>query len=53
MQSEWGLGNNDEQSAMDEIKDILLDTNPYFFGLTVIVYILHSLFEFLAIKNEV
>ena len=30
-----------------------MDTNIYLMGVTTIVYILHSLFEFLAIKNEV
>jgi hypothetical protein len=32
---------------------MILDTNPYFLLLTIIVYFLHSIFEFLAIKNEV
>ena len=40
-------------SSLDEIKDILLDTNPYYLALTALVYTLHSLCEFLAIKNEV
>ena len=28
-----------------------MDTNPYILGLTVIVSIVHSVFEFLAFKN--
>jgi len=28
-----------------------MDTNPYILGLTVIVSIVHSIFEFLAFKN--
>lgn len=40
-------------SETDEIKRILLDTNPYFLGLTVVVSLLHMLFDFLAFKNEV
>lgn len=29
----------------------MLDTNPYLLGMTVIVSIVHSVFEFLAFKN--
>lgn len=35
------------------MKDIVMDTDPYFLGITMLVYMLHSIFEFLAIKNEV
>lgn len=38
---------------MDDMKDIFMDTNPYYLALTMLVYVFHSLFEFLAIKNEV
>ena len=31
----------------------LLDTNPYLLGLTIIVSIVHSVFEFLAFKNDI
>ncbi len=48
MYSEWGLGDN-----MDELKEMVLDSNPYLFGLTMIVSVLHSLFEFLALKNGI
>ena len=36
---------------MDQIKEMFTDTNPYFLGLTIVVSCLHSIFEFLAIKN--
>lgn len=29
----------------------LLETNPYLLGLTIVVSIVHSIFEFLAFKN--
>lgn len=29
----------------------LLETNPYLLGLTIVVSIVHSVFEFLAFKN--
>lgn len=44
--AEWGLADN-----LDELKEMILDANPYLFAATIIVSTLHSLFEFLAIKN--
>ncbi|KAF9436689.1 hypothetical protein BGZ76_003223 [Entomortierella beljakovae] len=38
---------------MDEVKRMLIDTNPYLLALTVAVSILHSAFEFLAFKNDI
>ena len=29
----------------------LLETNPYLLGVTIVVSIVHSIFEFLAFKN--
>ena len=43
-----GTGNE-----MDEFKRMILETNPYFLALTGIVTLLHTLFEFLAFKNDV
>ncbi|KAG7215559.1 hypothetical protein INR49_022143 [Caranx melampygus] len=42
-----------EQSDEDQdsVKVALLETNPYLLGLTIIVSIVHSIFEFLAFKN--
>ena len=28
-----------------------MDNNPYFLGITIIVSLLHSVFQFLALKN--
>ena len=38
---------------MDEMKEMVLDTNPILFAVTAIVSLLHSLFEFLALKNGI
>lgn len=35
----------------DSLKEAMLDTNPYLLGITFIVSIVHSVFEFLAFKN--
>ncbi|KAF5092712.1 hypothetical protein D0Z00_004446 [Geotrichum galactomycetum] len=40
-------------AEMDKVKEILLDSNPYLLGITFIVSLLHSLFEFLAFKNDI
>jgi len=40
-------------AEIDEIKRMLVETNPYFLGLTAIVTILHSVFEMLAFKSDV
>lgn len=44
------LENEDEQ---DTIKEALLETSPILLGLTVIVSVAHSVFEFLAFKNDI
>ncbi|KAH8919303.1 cleft lip and palate transmembrane 1 [Atractiella rhizophila] len=40
-------------SELDEIKRMLIETNPLLLGTTIVVSILHSLFEFLAFKNDI
>ncbi|KAJ9479175.1 Cleft lip and palate transmembrane protein [Pseudozyma hubeiensis] len=40
-------------SEVDMIKTMLLETNPWFLALTIIVSILHSVFEFLAFSSDV
>jgi hypothetical protein len=49
MYEEWGIA----EGGMEEFKEMVLDNNPYYFGLTMGVSMLHSLFEFMAIKNEI
>ncbi|CDZ97998.1 Transmembrane protein [Phaffia rhodozyma] len=38
---------------MDEFKRVLVETNPFLLGATVLVSILHMLFEFLAFSSDV
>ncbi|TKY85707.1 hypothetical protein EX895_005247 [Sporisorium graminicola] len=40
-------------SEIDMIKTMLLETNPWFLALTIVVSILHSVFEFLAFSSDV
>lgn len=44
------LQNEDEQ---DYLKETLLETSPILLGLTFVVSITHSVFEFLAFKNDI
>ncbi|XP_071962542.1 putative lipid scramblase CLPTM1 [Antedon mediterranea] len=57
MKSQWSmlLGEDsvDSEGDQDSFKRAMLDTNPYLLGLTVIVSIVHSVFEFLAFKNDI
>lgn len=39
------------EEAYDMIKEMLVENNPYYLAITFAVSILHSLFEFLAMKN--
>jgi len=40
-------------AEFDEIKRMLVETNPYFLALTALVSILHVIFEFLAFSSDV
>jgi len=40
-------------AELDEIKRMLIETNPWFLGLTGLVSVLHVLFEMLAFKSDV
>uniref|UniRef100_A0AAQ4PUX9 CLPTM1 regulator of GABA type A receptor forward trafficking n=1 Tax=Gasterosteus aculeatus aculeatus TaxID=481459 RepID=A0AAQ4PUX9_GASAC len=55
--SPWNFLPDDtyEQSDddQDSVKVALLETNPYLLGLTIVVSIVHSIFEFLAFKNDI
>ncbi|XP_057307208.1 putative lipid scramblase CLPTM1 [Hydractinia symbiolongicarpus] len=57
MRSQWNqyLGDSVEQtdSEQDMIKRTLQETNPYLLGLTMVVSLVHSVFEFLAFKNDI
>ncbi|EGG20906.1 cleft lip and palate transmembrane 1 family protein [Cavenderia fasciculata] len=49
MQQTFGAG---EESG-DDFKRMLTDTNPYLMGVTVVVTLLHTVFEMLAFKNDI
>ncbi|XP_041090461.1 cleft lip and palate transmembrane protein 1 homolog [Polyodon spathula] len=55
--SPWNFLGEDlyEQSDEDQdsVKVALLETNPYLLGVTIVVSIVHSVFEFLAFKNDI
>ena len=41
------------QKDTDDVKEMLLTTNPYFLAITFFVSLLHSVFDFLAFKNDI
>ncbi|KAI8870490.1 cleft lip and palate transmembrane 1 [Ramicandelaber brevisporus] len=52
-QASMGFGGTHSLSQMDEIKRIFLETNPWLLLATCAVTLFHSLFSFLAFKNDV
>ncbi|CDO71393.1 hypothetical protein BN946_scf184908.g151 [Trametes cinnabarina] len=40
-------------AELDEVKRMLVETNPYFLALTALVSVLHVVFEFLAFSSDV
>ncbi|XP_076655098.1 putative lipid scramblase CLPTM1 [Halictus rubicundus] len=50
-----GDGETAEEDENDEdtFKETLLTTNPYLLNLIIVVSVLHSVFEFLAFKNDI
>lgn len=46
-------GGSETDEDQDSLKEALLDTNPYLLGITIVVTILHSVFELLAFKNDI
>jgi len=54
VRNQWNLLASDEEDEdQDTLKETILETNPYLLGLTFGVSILHSIFEFLAFKNDI
>lgn len=58
MRNKWysvlGMNLVDEgEEEQDSVKIAFLETNPYLLAITVIVSIVHSVFEFLAFKNDI
>lgn len=46
-------GQEDDGDDHDTIKQALLETNPVLLGVTVFVSLIHTVFEFLAFKNDI
>merc|ERR1712029_398170 len=44
---------DEDDDDQDSIKEAFLETNPYLLGLTFVISIVHSIFEFLAFKNDI
>lgn len=56
MRNQWyqALGDvQDSEEEQDSLKEAILETNPIMLGLTVVVTLVHSVFEFLAFKNDI
>ncbi|KAK7104349.1 putative lipid scramblase CLPTM1 [Littorina saxatilis] len=58
MRNKWTsmLGSDfadDSDEDQDSLKTAFLETSPYLLAMTIIVSILHSIFEFLAFKNDI
>ncbi|XP_078434033.1 transmembrane CLPTM1 family protein [Wolffia australiana] len=41
------------EGEADELKRVFLEGNPYLLGVTMVVSMLHSVFDFLAFKNDI
>jgi len=50
MQRSMGTAMEDES---DEFKRMLIETNPYLLAITMVVTLLHTVFDFLAFKNDI
>lgn len=50
MQQSMGVNSDDET---DQFKRILVEGNPILLGITFVVSLLHSVFDFLAFKNDI
>eukprot|EP00331_Platyophrya_macrostoma_P018295 CAMPEP_0176472384 /NCGR_PEP_ID=MMETSP0127-20121128/41712_1 /TAXON_ID=938130 /ORGANISM="Platyophrya macrostoma, Strain WH" /LENGTH=187 /DNA_ID=CAMNT_0017867245 /DNA_START=134 /DNA_END=694 /DNA_ORIENTATION=- len=48
MYEEWGV-----DTSSDELKEMLTESNPYLVAVTMVVSSLHSVFEILAVKNDI
>lgn len=56
MKSKWSMSlfqEEGEDEDQDSLKEALLETSPYLLAATVVVSILHSVFELLAFKNDI
>ena len=47
------MGEEEDDQDQDSVKEAFLETNVYLLVLTFVVSIVHSVFEFLAFKNDI
>ncbi|KXJ13308.1 cleft lip and palate transmembrane protein 1 homolog [Exaiptasia diaphana] len=49
------LGDDMQQTdeEQDTLKRTMVETNPYLLGITIVVSLIHTVFEFLAFKNDI
>ncbi|CCW67652.1 unnamed protein product [Phytomonas sp. Hart1] len=52
MREQIAMGLSTDES-LDDMKSIFLDNNPYFLILTALITVLHMVFEYLALANDV
>lgn len=52
-QTNPGIGGGSSGTELEEFKRILVDTNMYLLATTIVVSILHTIFEMLAFKNDI
>jgi hypothetical protein len=56
MRNQWSSmmgADHGEDDDQDAIKQALIETNPILLGVTIVVSLLHTVFEFLAFKNDI
>jgi len=55
METTWRTQDETGQSdgASDMMRTVLMDTNPWLLGLTMVVSLLHTIFDILAFKNDI
>eukprot|EP00484_Ammonia_sp_Unknown_P020253 CAMPEP_0197038048 /NCGR_PEP_ID=MMETSP1384-20130603/15093_1 /TAXON_ID=29189 /ORGANISM="Ammonia sp." /LENGTH=635 /DNA_ID=CAMNT_0042468441 /DNA_START=30 /DNA_END=1937 /DNA_ORIENTATION=- len=49
-QTKWGMSSSEDN---DEVRRLLMESNPILLGVTMVVTLLHTLFDFLAFKNDI
>ena len=53
MRAQLAMTGDNVEQGMDDLKSILTDTNPVLLGVTVVVSVVHSIFDFLAFKSDI
>jgi hypothetical protein len=51
--SQHSIGLDSSDKETDTLKEMLIDTNPFLLGVTMVVSMFHTLFDILAFKNDI